>query len=121
MEEDSYYLKSPSEMAEIYQDLPEAISNTNVIADKCKVEWETRHVVKEDAIFVTVEIDRFVNEILLQEMKKKQTKKDGERDAEDPTNCVHGFGVLAGDKYDQVDDGIEKQGRLHEPNATSRR
>ena len=40
MEEDSYYLKSPSEMAEIYQDLPEAISNTNVIADKCNLELD---------------------------------------------------------------------------------
>ena len=42
----------------------------NVIADKCKVEWETRPVVKEDAVFVTKEIDKFVNEILLPEMKK---------------------------------------------------
>tara|TARA_B100000965_G_scaffold396094_1_gene410525 strand:+ start:534 stop:1712 length:1179 start_codon:yes stop_codon:yes gene_type:complete len=42
----------------------------NVIADKCKVEWETRPVVKKDAIFVTEEIDKFVNEILLPEMKK---------------------------------------------------
>ena len=42
----------------------------NVIADKCKVEWETRPVVKEDAIFVTKEIDKFANEILLPEMKK---------------------------------------------------
>ena len=40
MEEDSYYLKSPSEMAEIYQDLPEAILNTNVIADKCNLELD---------------------------------------------------------------------------------
>ena len=42
----------------------------NVIADKCKVEWETRPVIKEDAIFVTKEIDKFVNEKLLPEMKK---------------------------------------------------
>jgi len=42
----------------------------NVIADKCKVEWETRPVVKKDAIFVTEEIDKFVNETLLPEMKK---------------------------------------------------
>tara|TARA_B100000686_G_scaffold179106_1_gene186048 strand:- start:166 stop:1344 length:1179 start_codon:yes stop_codon:yes gene_type:complete len=42
----------------------------NVIADKCKVEWETRPVVKEDAIFVTKEIDKFANETLLPEMKK---------------------------------------------------
>ena len=48
----------------------------NVIADKCKVEWETRPVVKEDAIFVTEEIDRFVNEILLPEMKKVFTNSN---------------------------------------------
>jgi len=42
----------------------------NVISDKCKVEWETRPVIKEDAIFVTKEIDKFVNEKLLPEMKK---------------------------------------------------
>ena len=40
MEEDSYYLKSPSEMVEIYQDLPEAISNTMAIADKCNLELD---------------------------------------------------------------------------------
>ena len=41
----------------------------NVIADKCKVEWETRPVVKEDGIFVTYQIDKFVNEELLPQMK----------------------------------------------------
>ncbi len=42
----------------------------NVIADKCKVEWETRPVVKEDGAFVTEQIDKFVNEELLPQMKK---------------------------------------------------
>ena len=42
----------------------------NVIADKCKVEWETRPVVKEDAIFVTKEIDKYVSETLFPAMKK---------------------------------------------------
>ena len=41
----------------------------NVIADKCKVEWETRPVAKEDGIFVTNQIDKFVNEELLPQMK----------------------------------------------------
>ena len=35
MEEASYYLKSPQEMAELFHDMPEAIANTQVIADKC--------------------------------------------------------------------------------------
>ncbi len=42
----------------------------NVIADKCSVEWETRPVTKEDAEFVTNEIDKFANETLLPEMQK---------------------------------------------------
>ena len=42
----------------------------NVIADKCKVDWELRPVVKEDGIFLNKEIDKFVNEKLLPDMKK---------------------------------------------------
>ena len=38
MEEASYYLKSPEEMAQLFEDLPEAISNTQVIADKCDLD-----------------------------------------------------------------------------------
>ena len=46
----------------------------NVIADKCKVDWELRPVIKEDGIFVNSEIDKFVNEELLPEMKKVYPK-----------------------------------------------
>jgi len=42
----------------------------NVIADKCHVKWETRPVIKEDAIFLNNELDKYVNENLLPEMKK---------------------------------------------------
>ena len=42
----------------------------NVIADKCIVEWETRPVAREDGEFVTNEIDKYTNEVLLPEMKK---------------------------------------------------
>ena len=42
----------------------------NVIADKCKVEWETRPVVKEDGDFVNQIIDDYVDKELLPEMKK---------------------------------------------------
>ncbi len=38
MEDDSYYVKSPQEMAELFPDFPEALSNTNLIADMCNVE-----------------------------------------------------------------------------------
>ena len=42
----------------------------NVIADKCKVEWETRPVNKADGDFVTKEMEKFVSEKLLPDMKK---------------------------------------------------
>tara|TARA_B100001250_G_scaffold395337_1_gene400138 strand:- start:438 stop:1625 length:1188 start_codon:yes stop_codon:yes gene_type:complete len=42
----------------------------NVIADKCHVNWETRPVVKDDGIFLNLELDKYVNETLLPEMKK---------------------------------------------------
>ena len=42
----------------------------NVIADKCRVDWEMRPVIKEDGKFVNSEMDQFVNKELLPEMKK---------------------------------------------------
>jgi acetylornithine deacetylase len=42
----------------------------NVIADKCHVNWETRPVVKEDGVFLNLELDKYANEILLPDMKK---------------------------------------------------
>ena len=42
----------------------------NVIADKCQVDWELRPVVKKDGEFINSEMDKFVNEKLLPEMKK---------------------------------------------------
>ena len=40
MEDDSYYIKSPAEMALLFPDHPEALENTQVIADMCNVELE---------------------------------------------------------------------------------
>ena len=37
MEDNSYYLKSPQEMTELFKDIPEAISNTMKIADACNI------------------------------------------------------------------------------------
>ncbi len=38
MEDPSYYLTSPEEMAELYRDLPEAVSNTVKVADSCDLD-----------------------------------------------------------------------------------
>ncbi|MCH8061760.1 MAG: DNA polymerase III subunit alpha [Chloroflexi bacterium] len=40
MEEDSYYLKSPQEMAELWPEVPEAISNTRRISEMCNLELD---------------------------------------------------------------------------------
>ena len=40
MEDDSYYIKSPQEMALLFPDLPEALANTQRIAGMCNVELE---------------------------------------------------------------------------------
>ena len=37
MEDDSYYLKRPEEMEGLFQDLPEALRNTELIAEMCEV------------------------------------------------------------------------------------
>ncbi len=37
---DYFYLKSPEEMAELFSDIPEAIENTSVIAEKCNLKLE---------------------------------------------------------------------------------
>ena len=42
----------------------------NVIADKCRVDWEMRPVIKEDGEFVHNELNEFVSKDLLPEMKK---------------------------------------------------
>ena len=38
MEDDSYYIKSPAEMAQLFADYPAALENTQRIADMCNVE-----------------------------------------------------------------------------------
>lgn len=37
-ETDEFYLKSPQEMAELFKDTPEAVENTNLIAEMCNLE-----------------------------------------------------------------------------------
>ncbi len=43
-ESEEQFFKSPEDMAELFHDYPEALSNTVVIAEKCKVEIETDQV-----------------------------------------------------------------------------
>lgn len=41
----SFYLKSPKEMSDLFHDLPEAIENTQVIAEKCNLEIKTGEMI----------------------------------------------------------------------------
>ena len=52
----------------------------NVIADKCKVDWELRPVIKEDGVFVNSEMDKFVEKNLLPEMIKIHPKSKIEKE-----------------------------------------
>ena len=83
----------------------------NVIADKCHVNWETRPVVKEDAVYLNQELDKYANEVLLPEMKKifpnSSIEKDiiGEIvgfDREDKSEACELISSLTGDNSRQV-------------------
>ena len=71
MSEDSYYLRSPEEMAELHRDLPEAIRNTQAIADMCSVEidFSKQHVPQyevPDGIAADEYLEQICREGLLQ-------------------------------------------------------
>ena len=40
MHDDSYYVKSEAEMLELFSDLPEAVTNTQLVAEQCNLELE---------------------------------------------------------------------------------
>ncbi|NTV36307.1 MAG: DNA polymerase III subunit alpha, partial [Anaerolineaceae bacterium] len=42
MEGNTYYMRSPEEMMELFRDVPEAISNTLAIAERCNVDLSTQ-------------------------------------------------------------------------------
>ena len=83
----------------------------NVIADKCHVNWETRPVIKEDAIFLNNELDKYTNEVLLPEMKKIYSNATIEKeiigeiigfDREEKSEACEFVSSLTGDNSRQV-------------------
>ena len=40
MQGDENYLKSPQEMSALFKDMPSAVKNTQIIADKCCFDFE---------------------------------------------------------------------------------
>ncbi len=83
----------------------------NVIADKCHVNWETRPVVKEDGVFLNQEIDKYANDVLLPDMKKKFSHSSIEKniigeivgfDREEKSDACELISNLTGDNSRQV-------------------
>ena len=83
----------------------------NVIADKCHVNWETRPVVKEDGVFLNQEIDKYANDVLLPDMKKKFSPSSIEKniigeivgfDREEKSDACELISNLTGDNSRQV-------------------
>ncbi len=83
----------------------------NVIADKCHVNWETRPVIKEDAVFLNQELDKYANDVLLPEMRKIFPKSSIEKDIigeivgfdrEDKSDACELISSLTGDNSRQV-------------------
>ena len=83
----------------------------NVIADKCHINWETRPVIKEDGVFLSQEIDKFANEVLLPDMKKVFADASIEKkiigeivgfDREDKSDACEFISSLTGDNSRQV-------------------
>ncbi|HEY55503.1 MAG TPA: DNA polymerase III subunit alpha [Dehalococcoidia bacterium] len=68
---DFYYLKSPQEMAELYQDIPQALENTQRIADMCslKLEFGRLHLPEVD-LPEGETADQFLAELCHQSLSK---------------------------------------------------
>jgi len=68
---DFYYLKSPQEMAELYQDIPQALENTERIADMCslKLEFGRLHLPEVD-LPEGKTADQFLAELCHQNLSK---------------------------------------------------
>ncbi len=68
---DFFYLKSPQEMAELYQDIPEALENTGRIAEKCNLDLEFGRLhLPEIGIPAGQTPDQFLAELCRQNLKQ---------------------------------------------------
>lgn len=69
---DFFYLKSPDEMAEMFKDLPQALQNTQKIADMCQldIEFERLHLPQVD-LPTSVTADDYLAELCQQGLKQR--------------------------------------------------
>ena len=71
MEDDSYYLKGSQEMAELFEDLPEAVRNTELIAKMCNVTLGTGELhLPSYATPNDVDPDEYLSDLCWKEFKR---------------------------------------------------
>ncbi len=82
MQEDSYYLRSPQEMAALWAEVPDAISNTMRIADMCDLNIDfSRMRLPEYPVPGGISSDEYLAHICHEELKKRVPDAgDSERD-----------------------------------------
>jgi DNA polymerase-3 subunit alpha len=100
MEGDSYYLRTPQEMKALFRDVPEAIENTLLIADRCKVDLSpTGYHLPQFPVPEGYTVDGFLRELCEEGLLKRYGSK-----ADDPEvrerleyelNIIHEMGFDA--------------------------
>ena len=82
MGEESYYLRSPDEMAALHPGLPEAISNTQAIADMCDVEIDfSRQHVPQYKVPGGLDADEYLRQICLEGLRQRIPNAGPEEEA----------------------------------------
>ncbi len=73
--EPEFYFKSPNEMKQLFAEVPEAVLNTRLIADRCKVSFKYAPEVNHYPVYTlpdgTVPGKEFLREICLKNMQKR--------------------------------------------------
>ena len=74
---DQFYLKSYEEMAEKFPDCPEALENTNIIAERCNVELEFGHLLlPEFGVPEGFDAKTYLRHLCEESLKKKYPQAD---------------------------------------------
>ncbi|OGS43291.1 MAG: DNA polymerase III subunit alpha [Elusimicrobia bacterium RIFOXYD2_FULL_34_15] len=76
---DEFYYKSPAEMIENFKDIPEAIKNTLIIADKCNLQIEFNKLyLPEYKVDKTLTLDSYLKKLCEDGLKKRYEKMTDE-------------------------------------------
>lgn len=85
------YLKSPEEMKELFADIPEAISNTLIVAERCDLEIDFK--AKHYPVFVPPEgllVDDYLKKLCLEGIQKRYIpERLAKIGGDDPLKTVH--------------------------------